>query len=63
MRSLKDVLGRKISMTTMKEALEFVNRDECNEFEKVFMIKGRIKIGRLVKKQMAVIAKNAKKYL
>ena len=62
MRSLKDVLGRNISMTTMKEALEFVNRDECNEFEKSFYDKGKDKDWQVSEKQMAVIAKMPKKY-
>lgn len=49
-------------MTTMKEALEFVNRDECNDFEKSFYDKGKNGSYTPSEKQMAVIAKMPKKY-
>lgn len=46
----------------MKEALEFVNRDECNDFEKSFYDKGINGSYTPSEKQMAVIAKMPKKY-
>ena len=62
MQSLKNVLERTVKMTTMKEALEFVNRDECNDFEKSFYDKGINGGYTPSEKQMAVIAKMPKKY-
>jgi len=62
MQSLKNVLERTVKMTTMKEALEFVNRDECNDFEKSFYDKGINGSYTPSEKQMAVIAKMPKKY-
>ena len=52
---------KKISMTTMKEALEFVNRDECNEFEKSFYDKGKDKDWQVSEKTNGCYCKNAKK--
>ena len=45
----------------MKEALEFVNRDECNDFEKSFYDKGINGSYTPSEKQMAVINKMPKK--
>ena len=62
MQSLKNVLERTVKMTTMKEALEFVNRDECNDFQKGFYDKGKDKDWKVSEKQMAVIARMPKRY-
>jgi hypothetical protein len=61
MQSLKNVLERTVKMTTMKEALEFVDRDKCNDFEKSFYDKGINGSYTPSEKQMAVINKMPKK--
>ena len=55
MQSLKNVLERTVKMTTMKEALQDVNYNECNDFEKSFYDKGINGSYTPSEKQMAVI--------
>tara|TARA_R100000655_G_scaffold69597_2_gene107796 strand:+ start:249 stop:677 length:429 start_codon:yes stop_codon:yes gene_type:complete len=60
MQSLKNVLERTVKMTTMKEALQDVNYNECNDFEKSFYDKGINGSYTPSEKQMAVINKMPK---
>jgi len=63
MQSLNDVLERTFNMElTMKDALEFVDFERCNDFEKSFYEKGKNGTYKPSEKQMAVINKMPKKY-